>query len=188
MCGSHVQIRSWFPYPWLSKDSLEHGDEWIAGEIDIPDVRATHTERWVLFRSGQFVYNRTLNEIPQLKDRVHALEILDATTATFEFAARMAQQGVLSPKVAIAFELSGIDGRELTWPQDAFGDTNAVAGNCWGRDEKISVDRLVGGELEGQRRALALDVALEVYSQFGWTDPPKERLIDEQNRRFGASS
>ena len=44
-------------------------------------------ERWAVFRNGQFVHNRALDEIPLLVKRVHVLETLDTVTAVFEFVA-----------------------------------------------------------------------------------------------------
>jgi hypothetical protein len=183
MISSYVLVQGWFPYPWFSADSLETGNEWIAGEID----QSGRTERWVLFRSGQFVHNRAFDEIPQLGGRVHVLEILDTVTGAIELAGRMAHRGVLSPKAVITVDLYGVDGRNLTWPDDMLGHKNAVSSNCWCQDEAVNVTRLVAPEeLETQGRALALGVALEIYSKFAWSDPPRPRLIEEQNRRFGA--
>jgi len=188
MISSYVRVQGWFPYPWFSKDALESGDEWIAGEIDMSEAgRVSHMERWVLFRSAQFAHNRAFDEIPQLGDRVHVLEILDTATAAFEFAARMAQHGVLSPEAVITFELYGLAGRGLTWPKDIFGDSDAVGKNCWCQDESFAVARQsVPANLQAKRRELALEVAVEIYSNFGWSDPPKDLLREAQLKRFGA--
>lgn len=176
MISSYVLVQGWLPFPWFSTDSIETGNEWIAGEID----QAGRTERWVLFRSGQFVHNRAFDEIPQLGDRVHVLEILDTATGAVELAGRMARRGVFSPKVAITFSLSGIDGRELTWPEDILNYRNVVPSGCWCQDEDFSVQRVVApNDLETSGRELALGVALEIYSKFGWPDPPRPRLISE---------
>ena len=186
MISSYVRIEGWFPYPWFNKDSLQSGDEWIAGEIDTSDPgRVSHAERWVLFRSAQFAHNRAFDEIPQLAGRVHVLEILDTATAAFEFGARMAQQGVLSPEAVLTFELYGLAGRPVTWPQDFFGEIENVGPQCWCQDENICVTRQAATpELQARRREIALDVALEIYSAFGWSDPPRNRLVEEQRKRF----
>jgi hypothetical protein len=34
-------------------------------------------------------------------------------------------------------------------------------------------------------RRLVLDVALQIYSRFGWNDPPKKELEEAQQKRFG---
>jgi TIR domain len=186
--SSCVRGQGLFPYPWFSQESLESDDEWIAGEIDMSeDGRVSHSERWVLFRSAQFVHYRAFDEIPQLGDRVHVLGILDTATAAFEFAARMAQRSVVSPEAVITFELYGVDGRVLTWPQDHLGDIDAVGRECWCQDEGFSpTRRATVAELEEGRRDLALEVALEIYSKFRWLDPPRDRLADDQHKRFGA--
>jgi hypothetical protein len=184
--SSEVRIGSWFPYPGFFPNTLEIEQEWIAGEIDRSDGRITRQERWALFRSAQFVQSRGLDAIPQLAGRVHVLEILDTATAVFEFAARMAEAVVVSPEWIISCELHRIDGRELTWPQDLFCDIDAVGQRCWSQDEVLATSKVVAvEELKPKRRELALTVALEIYSKFGWTDPPRQRLLEEQNKRSG---
>lgn len=85
MISSYVRVQGWFPYPWFSQDALQTGNEWLAGEIDMSDPgRVSRVKRWVLFRSAQFVHNRAFDEIPQLGNRVHVLEILDTVTAAFD--------------------------------------------------------------------------------------------------------
>jgi hypothetical protein len=185
--SSQVPVPGNFGYPSFSAETLEVGGEWIAGEIEHSGKQLSHAERWILFRSGQFVHNLGLEEIPQLGDRVHVLEILDTVTSAFEFAARMADQSVLSPRAVITFELSGVAGRGLTWPQDFLGDTDRVERNCWCQEETVSAERRVTtDELKVQRRELALQVALEIYAKFGWTELPMQELWREQNKRFGA--
>jgi|GEM_PF-4535638 len=181
-------VRGWFPYPWIHEDSLKSGDGWIAGEIDASeDPRIRHLEHWVLFRSAQFVYNRAFDDIPQLAGRIHVLGILDIATATFEFAARMAERDVFSPEAVVTFGFSGLDGRTLAWPKDVIGDLDEVGQDCWCQDESFSLaSQVAPGELRVRRRKLALEVALEIYRKFGWSDPPIDRLSDEQKRRFGA--
>lgn len=188
MLSSYVLVHGWFPYPWFSSETLETGNEWVAGEINHCDNTVSRAERWVLFRSGQFVHNRTLDEIPQLGDRVHVLEILDTVTAALEFSARMADRSILSPEVTISFELSGVAGRELTWPQDVFRDKDVVGRNCWCQDESISVTTrpVPVHELKARRREIALEIALDIYSKFGWANPPRQALADQQTKRFGA--
>jgi pyrimidine deaminase RibD-like protein len=185
--SSEVRVQDWFAYPSFSPETLEICDEWISGEIEHSSRTLNRAERWSLFRNGQFIHNRTFDEIPQLGERVHVIEILDIATAGFEFAARMAERGVLAPSAAITFELHGIAGRSLTWPQDLFGDIDAVGRNCWCQDEIVIVERqITTDELRVRKRTLALDVALEIYARFGWTEAPEERIESQQNKRFGS--
>jgi hypothetical protein len=182
MVSSYVLVQGWFPYPFFSTEQFQIGDEWIADEIEFSRGGATRLERWNLFRSGQFVHNRAFDEIPPLGDCVEVMEILDTVTGALELAARMAERGVLSQYMAITFELYGLDGRRLTW----LDDQSVVGPHCWCQDENVSVEKRLGAdELKARRRTLALEVALDLYSKFGWSTAPKERLATAQSRRFG---
>jgi hypothetical protein len=184
--SSEVIVAGWFAYPSFSTDTLEIGDEWIAGEIEHSERYLSRAERWALFRSGQFSQNRSFDEIAQLGNKIHVLEILDIATAAFEFASRMALQVILSPEASFAFELRRIDGRQLTWPQDVFGSIDAVPRNCWCQDEVLRIEkRLKVSELQTRKRRAALEVALEIYAKFGWSTPPVPLLKSEQTKRFG---
>jgi len=173
-------------YPMFSPESIELGNEWIACESEHSSASIYRAERWILYRCGQFVQIRTFDEIAQVGDRVHALEILDTTTAAFEFAARMSARGLLSPDAALTFELRKVGGRSLTWPQDHLGDIDAAPRDRWCQEETITVERRIADEyLRPQARELAREVSIEIYKKFGWTQPPLERFITAQNERFG---
>jgi hypothetical protein len=184
--SSYVRVQGWFPYPWFVVDKLQTGTEWIAGEIEkCEDGRISHFEHWVLFRSGLFAHNLAFDEIPQHGEKIHVFEILDTTTAAFEFAARMAGRGVLSPEAVVCFELHKLDGRDLVWPKDIFGGSHFLAQNCWCQEESFEVARQVPpAELQANRHNLALDAALEIYARFGWSDPPRDILANAQRKRF----
>jgi len=176
-----AKVPSRFPHPWLSGEALHTDREWIAGETDTPDGGKTPAECRALFRSGQLVQNRALSEI--LKDSIHVLEILTTVTAAFEVAAEMAQQGVLSSDAAITFDLCEIDGRRLSQPLDLLND--ALGGKFWCQDPNITVERPIDAEIQALRREIALGVALEIYSMFGWLDAPEASFAKEQLQRFG---
>jgi hypothetical protein len=174
----------WSQYPWFVA-TPEQGDEWIAYGIEITDAAVNHFERWFLFQSGQFVHHMALDKVPVLGDRTHVLEILDTTTAVFEFVGRMADREIFKDRVAIAFELKDIGGRQLTWPQDSWR-SNRVGDNTWCQEESILIDGSYDASaMIDDRRRLALDVALQVYSRFGWNDPQRKELEDAQQKRFG---
>jgi hypothetical protein len=121
-----------------------------------------------------------------LGDRTHVLEILDRVTAAFEIAAFMAEEKFVSGSVRLSFDLFGVDGRRLTWPQDALGDTDAVGQNSWSEDDRIQVTRTLSTEnLPTQRREAALDPMMDIYTAFRWSNPSRELLSSEQNTRFG---
>jgi hypothetical protein len=168
----------WTMYPRFNVRP-EHGFESIAAEFDFEEFGIEHSERWVLFQSGQFVHNAALDRVPQLGKRTHVLEILDVTTALFEFTGRMVDRKIVTDHVGIGVELHGVAGRQLAWREEF-----SLEG--WCQEDNFGFDNAyTAEELRTGRRKLALDVALAVYAQFGWNDPPKEELATVQRQRFG---
>lgn len=153
VASANVRSNSrWSDYPWFPS-ALERHDESIANEVEIIEGSVKHLERWVLFRSAQFVHNMALDRVQQRGERqTHVLEILDITTAAFEF----------------------------------IGRTDGVGANAWCQDESFTIDRLfAANDLRDNRRTLAMDTTIEIYSRFGWNDPPKSQLEALQRQRFG---
>jgi myo-inositol catabolism protein IolC len=168
-------------------EDLERGDEYIAREVAVTEGQIHHWERWLLFRSAQFVHNMALDRVMQLKDRhTHPLEILDMVTATYEFIGRMADRKIISGSLAFSFEFQDVGGQQLTWPTDFTQNIDGVSPDAWSEVEAFSVDRLVpASDLAENRRKLALDTSIEIYSHFRWTDPPRRSLEIAQEERFG---
>ena len=174
-----------FPYPPSSANLVATGDEWIAYELDASGVEISRMDRWCLFRSGQFVDNRAFDEIVRLGGRIHVFEILDTITGAFEFAAKMTDAGLFSPRVAITLDLHGVDGRQLTWPRDQLGYRDAIPPRCWCQDDHIAVEKLLlPQELKARSRKLAVEVATVIFSKFGWSDPPTTHIAEAQTQRF----
>ncbi len=173
-------------YPPFAEDQLERGNDWISCETEDSGKQHSYLERWVLFRSAQFVQNLALNKQAQLGDRTHVLEILDRVTVAFDFAAVMAKEGMLPGKAAVTFSFGDVDGRQLSWPKDVFGDENYVDSSSWSEDREFEIRQIAGGDrLATGARDFALNTAIEIYSAFRWHDPPKALLKSEQARRFG---
>jgi hypothetical protein len=187
MLSSYVRLSGRFPYPSVSSEAIEIGTEWVAGEEETAGNIISRSERWGLFRSAQFVHNLTVKESRQLGDRIHVLEILDTVTAAFELAARMADRGVLSPDAVVGFELRGIEGLGLTWPQDIFHDKDVVPRNCWCQESAVDrAIRATDSQLKTRRRELARDMSHQIYAVFGWSDVDQDRIKREQAARFPA--
>jgi hypothetical protein len=173
-------------YPVFLEDSFERGDEWIACEREDESAHHSYLQRWVLFRSAQFVQHLALDRQIELGDRTHALEILDRVTVAYECAAAMAKEGVLSGSAALTFSFYNVDGRQLTWPKDIAGYENHVDPDNWCEDHEFEIRRIVQADrLISDGRSLALDTAMAIYGEFGWSDPPKTPLQLQQMQRFG---
>jgi TIR domain len=177
----------WSPYPWV-QTSEETGAESIASEVELEDNLIKHLERWVIFRSGQFVHNLALDDMAALSGKTHVLEILSTTTALFEFIGRMADRKIVSGRTAISFEFHKVEGRQLTWPKDALQTDDFVdRRSSWCQEEAFTIDDLYSSaDLVDRRRELALEAALGIYSRFGWNDPPVEELRKMQQEKFGS--
>lgn len=187
IASANVRSRGqWTQYPWFPKPPAR-GEEWVAGEVELDDSAIRHWERWVLFRSGQFVHNLALDEMPVLSGRTHVLEILNTATALFEFIGRMADQKIISGRTLISLEFHKVEGHQLTWPQDAFQINDLVdRRSSWCQDESFTVEQAhSSADLVDHRRELALEASLKIYSGFGWTDPPTAELRNMQQERFG---
>jgi hypothetical protein len=184
-------------YPHILKDGIDEGDEWIASEVSPENFLfpAPHLERWVLFRSGQFVHNFAFAEDfigteawpihPQIfvpgdgKRYLNILRTLMIVTCVFELAARMASRQLLNSGALISLELHRVDGRELSYMQAQ----RRLDAHYFCRAENVQVDRLLNSEeLSTRPRELALDATLEIFRNFNWLNPPKNLLADEQSR------
>lgn len=122
---------------------------------------------------------------PPRGERIHGLDILDTTTAALEFVSRMARQFFKDGQVEISFELNLVAGRRLTWPLDHFH--YRIDSTSWCQRDSIVIDEHHDcGALALERRSLALDVAEQLYREFGWRDAPRKGLEEEQTKRFGA--
>ena len=61
-----------------------------------------------------------------------------------------------------------------------------MGANAWCQDESFTIDRLfASNDLRDNRRSLAMDTTIEIYSRFGWNDPPKSQLEALQRQKFG---
>jgi hypothetical protein len=176
----------WTQYPWAAT-TPDHGKESIASEVELDDGSIKHLERWVLFRSGQFVHNLALDEMPAISGRTHVLEILNTTTALFEFIGRMADGRIISGRTGISFEFHNVEGRQLTWPKDPSQQDDFVdRRSSWCQEGAFNIDNpYSSADLIKRRRDLAMEVALMIYSKFGWNDPPLEELRKAQQEKFG---
>lgn len=178
VASESVRSRSrWTQYPWFQTSPTVDAES-VAAEIDFNEAGVQHTERWALFQSGQFVHNRALDRIEQLKKHTDILELLDVTTAFYEFTARMADRKVLTGHVGITIELLDVTGRQLAWK-------GRLAIDGWSTQKSIRIDKVhTTEELRSSRRKLALDVTIELCPRFGVPAPSRDELEEIQHERF----
>ena len=170
-----------FDYPCVKSASLEQDEQgtYVAGEFDWTQTKPELLERWVLFRSGQFVHNRTIQEVPGSEKELHYLHVLRLTAEVFEFTKRMAVEGVLTPQAVLNISLRKAGGLGLLVP-DSFEVGKAVP--LWCKQDAIDLEMPVSPEdLEKRSRDLAIDAALHVYKKFAWS-PDRSFLMEKQPR------
>jgi pyrimidine deaminase RibD-like protein len=175
-----VRTRNW-DYPCVGLAAIEPDDQgaFVAGELDLTEVKPGLLERWVLFRSGQFVHNRVIQELPGCENQLHYLEVLRLISEAFEFAKRMAADGVLTRKATVKVSLRNASGLGLLVP-DSFEVGKATA--LWCKQDAIDDLELLVSPEDLQSHDLAVDAALHVYKKFGWS--PDRSLLKEKQPRF----
>lgn len=177
-----VNTRQW-DYPCVKLASIEQDEQgtYVAGELDWKQTAPGLLERWVLFRSGQFVHSRAIQEPPGHENEVHYLGILRLMSEVYEFAKRMAREGVISPTAVVKVALRKGSGLGLLVP-DSF--EIGKGSPHWCKQDAIDdLETLVSPEdLETRSSDLALDAALHIYEKFGWTNPDRSFLAEKQPR------
>ena len=130
-----VQTSNWH-YPCVKLASIESDEQgmYVAGELDRTEAKPGLLERWVLFRSGQFVHNRMIQELPGYENELHYLEVLRLMSEVLEFAKRMAREGVLTPRAVVKVSLRQASGLGLLVP-DSFEPGKASA--LWCKQDAI---------------------------------------------------
>lgn len=175
-----VKTKNW-DYPFVGKATIELDEQGacVAGELDLTEAKPGLLERWVLFRSGQFVHSRMIQELPGYQNELHYLQVLRLMTEVFEFAKRMASEGVLVPTSVVKVSVRKAGGLGLLVP-DSFdvGKTSAL----WCRSDAIDVEIAVSSDdLEKRSNDLAVNAALNIYKKFGWS-PDRSLLVENQPR------
>jgi len=185
-------------FPDISAERMREGPDYVTSEMDLTSGLSfplPRVELWTMFRSGQFTYNLALAEnflgeaswpvhpqywLPtQGKRYLNIGYTIRLVSCVFEFAARMANQKLLAPRATISIELCNVDGRELSF----MTRERSLDERHWSRAKNIEIERSVDPEeLSGNARGLALDVVLEILKRFGWENPPRALLAEDQAR------
>jgi hypothetical protein len=178
-------------YPLAHDKQIVDGNDWIKSEVEFPP----HLETWALFRSGQFLFDFAFAEEyigtdawpvhPQFlvpgkgKRYLNILRTLVIVTCISEFAARMSNKGLLEPSALLSIGLYGIGGRELSYMMPK----HKLDGRYWSRKEAIEIERTVTAEgLRTGSAELAIQITQEIFAGFGWSNPPRSLLVEEQSR------
>jgi hypothetical protein len=161
----------WFGFPVVTPASSIREDKVIEAAlcdtvlVDVPET----VESWAQFRSGQFVFGRSVQMKPGLAGMIHHREVLRTTAHVFEFARRMAKHGILGREGVVGIALRNVAGAGLFIP-DVYRSYHCKT------DDAIAEAHDDIEELLGESSDLAISATLRIFEQFGWVDPPIEDL------------
>jgi len=182
MTASRVLLRGW-DYPHVEEKDIKPGHDWI----ELSSDWAGHLEYWRLFMSGQFVHHfaaferfRELPWSPAPKRYLLVDSVVFTMTEIHEFASRLARYAAFEGDVEITIELKGTKGRHLAswWPEDAMLH-NLTRYKC--DVDVVPVCSVIdAADLQVRTSELALKAAIRILEGFGWFNPPRYLLAEEQ--------
>ena len=179
---SQVVLRGW-DYPHVER--IQSGESWVE---DRYDWEGRHLEYWRFYQSGQFVHHFSCpEEFSPLTNRAPAPDrylsvenVVYTLTEILEFASRMAKHDVLTPSVEISIQLRGMMNRELTFTHSSRW---VPSGSYVSRTDHVSYELTTSeAELRARSQDLALDAAVAIFERFGWFNPSRTILAEDQRK------
>ena len=191
--ASVVRLRGW-DYPHWDDAKIRNMQDWIEGDEN--EDWNHHIEYWRYYQSGQFVHHFNMREdcdvghgeeklTPRSPSKERFLDIMSSLytiTEIYEFAARLAYQGALSPGAEVMLSLNRTQGRVLKW---AYRQNISWGkyGNYVSCTEPITWQHDCSAkDLLACSADLALDAAVGVFERFNWSTPPRDLLAEDQRK------
>jgi len=185
-----VTLRGW-DYPHWNHKNIQNMEDWVDAWEDWEEF----IEYWRFYRSGKFIHVFALNEdyvdmkkILPLRDpprpkREGYLGFISTTyrvTEIFEFAARLANKGVLNPKIFVSIGLYNIKDHQLaTFDMNRFLSDDYV----YTTDVPIIIEKEISEQdLVANPDKFALDYIVEIFERFQWNNPPRQVLSEDQKK------
>jgi hypothetical protein len=189
--SSKVSWRGW-DYPHFDESASSNMADWVECWSDCDRA----LEYWRFYKSGQFIHLFAAHEdliddiesalptrYPPRPRREGYLGFVGATftvTEIFEFAARLANKDVLRPSAFVSVGLHNMEDHQLA----SFGGRRFLPdGYVYETNEPIVVEREIPqAELIAKPDDFALDSVIQIFERFGWDDPPRQILGEDQKR------
>jgi len=185
-----VSLRGW-DYPYWNQDTVQNMEDWVESWVDWK----YYIEYWRFYQSGQFIHLFALHEdymnmeevlptrYPPRPKRAGYLGCVSAicqVTEIFEFAARLVNKGMLSPKAFVSVGLHNIKDHQLaTFDASRFLGDNYV----YSADAPIIIEREIPEqELVAKPDEFALDYVINIFERFQWSNPLRQVLSEDQKR------
>lgn len=192
LSNATVSLRGW-PYPYYRAEETAYNGQWLEGKVAWENYR----EYWRLYESGQWIHYSKLDAVgvareeifkgltplpPQHAGYVHVRgDVLFTLTEVFRFAVGLAQGGVLDPTAFLSLQLHNTKDYMLFESSDRFFTHRYVNQN----DAPITFEQsLPAGELSATADKMALDMAIKVFSIFGWipAEAAVRTLVEDQKK------
>jgi hypothetical protein len=172
-------------FPIFSDDRLQRGLNFI--ENPFSSIGLGVQEVWRFYQSGLFLLYRSLSEdwsksagLDPAFERGTALSILSTlyfVSEVFEFAARLAQEGIIAPEGYIQINLVGTKGRKLVF----WGGDRILFDTYTCNEKELPRSRiLTGEEIVAERRDLAFNHFLWIMERFGFDAKPEIFRQDQE--------
>jgi hypothetical protein len=185
-----VALRGW-DYPHWNQEKIRNVDDYVECQEDWD----RHLEYWRFYQSGKFIHLVALYEdhldlssampiqYPPRTPRsgyVSFVSTIYHITEIFEFAARLANKGILQPSGFISIGLYNIKDHELT----TFGSRRYLPeGYVYANDKPLLIEREISQqELINKPDEHALDFITSIFERFQWNQPPRQIFSEDQKR------
>lgn len=187
-----VSLRGW-PYPYFRAEETTYNGKWLEGQINWENER----EYWQLYESGQWLHYLGLHGAwitrerlfqhrsplpPQHAGYLHVRgAILYTLTEIFRFAVGLGQSGILSPTAFLSIQLHNTRDYVLYENFERSFHYNYVNKSDRPIEQQYT---LPVSELSAVADQMALDLAIKVFSVFGWmpVDAAIRTLAEDQKK------
>lgn len=188
---ARVSMRGWdFPHVSYSRDDKPEngGYENVGDHVENWTDWYGIAEFWRMYRSSQFLSYIALREDTMKEEhgnpQVPILEVVStiySITEFFEFAHRLAGQGLYEAGANISVTLFGTQGRHLKAGAGKFPflDARVTSVPKVEINERLHADQLSSDDY----RSAAVSACLEVFDQFGW-NPARSQIEADQEKFY----
>jgi len=192
LSGATVSLCGW-PYPYFQAEETTYNGKWLEGQVN----RSYYREYWRLYESGQWLHYLGLSGAwipreklfegltplpPQRAGYLHVRNnILYTLTEIFRFAVGLAQGGILDPDAFLSIQLHNTHDYML------FESFNRFFGYSYVNQSDRPIEQqqsLPVGELSAVADQMALEMAIKIYSVFGWVpvEAAVRTLVEDQKK------
>lgn len=188
-----VSLRGW-DYPHWNQDTIQNIEDWVESWVDWKYF----IEYWRFHQSGQFIHLFALHE-----DYMNGSNLLPRTypprpshagylgfdstvfqvTEIFEFAARLANKGILGSKVFISVGMHNIRDYQLIALDRTRSHFGLYSNYVHVFESPIVIEKeITEQKLVARPDEFALDFVVNLFERFQWNDPPRQVFSEDQKR------